>query len=47
MLDIKFHRIENPNHHVRSFVEVNTLNGTDKGIIHTIFPRTYSKDLLS
>ena len=45
-LDIKFHRPENPNHHLRNYVSAMTLKEIDKDIFHLIFPLTFDKDIM-
>jgi len=45
MLNIKFHRTENPLHHVSNFTSVMTLKGIGKDIFHIIFP-PFDKDVM-
>ncbi|KAJ8425736.1 hypothetical protein Cgig2_025692 [Carnegiea gigantea] len=46
MPDIKFYRIENPNHYVRNFVSDMKLKGIDKDIFNLIFSWTFDKDVM-
>ena len=46
MSDIKFHRIENPYHHMRNFVSAMTLKRIDKDIFHIIFLWTFNMHVM-
>jgi len=44
--NIKFHGTENLHHHMKNFVSVRTLKGTDKDILYFRFPWTFDKDVI-